>query len=105
MNLPSSLSSAARHHLARMDGTFGQANFVCLAGLLVPPVFMSLDAYEIGFAASAILATYWLGIVVEAWMDFGRPSPWLLLSGSVLLFWPSYLLVSLSACWVGVGCS
>lgn len=87
-----------------MTRLFVHASLIWLFSLLVPAAFIYLGAYELGFVASAIIAAYWFGVVAEAWMDFGRPSSWLLLSGAVVLCWPSYLLVSLSACWVGVGC-
>ena len=81
-----------------------KAGLICLSGLLVPPVFISLGAYELGFASSVIIAAYWTGVVVEAWIDFGRPSLWLLLSGFVLLLWPGFLLISLSWCGNPFGC-
>jgi hypothetical protein len=81
-----------------------EANLICLTSLLLPPAFIYFGAYELGFVASAIMSAIWIGVVIEAWMDFGRPSAWLLLSGSVMLFWPTYLLLPLLACWVGVGC-
>jgi hypothetical protein len=81
-----------------------KVGLICFAGLVVPPVFDYLGAYELAFVASAIIAACWLGVVTEAWIDFGRPGPRLLLSAALVLFWPSYLLVAVSACWVGVGC-
>jgi hypothetical protein len=73
------------------------AKLICLCGLLVPPAFILLGAHELGFASGAIIAAYWIGVVSEAWIDFGRPSGWLLLSGLVVLVWPSFLLLYLFA--------
>jgi hypothetical protein len=92
------------YSFAEMSRLFVQANLICLSSLLVPPAFVYLGAYELGFGAGAIIAAFWIGVVAEAWIDFGRRSFLLLLSGFVVLFWPGYFLVSLSACWVGVGC-
>ena len=89
---------------AKMTRLRAQVALICLCSLLVPPAFMHMGAYELGFISSALIAAYLIGVVCEAWMDFGRPGSWLLLSSSVVLFWPSYLLIPVSACWVGIGC-
>lgn len=69
-----------------------QIALVCLSGLLIPLVFIYLEAYELAFAASAIITTLWIGIIFEAWVDFGRPSSWLLASGLLMLIWPGVAL-------------
>jgi hypothetical protein len=75
-----------------------KVGLICISGLVVPSIFDYLGAYELAFVASAIIAACWLGVVTEAWIDFGRPSPWLLLSAALVLFWPTYLLIAVSAC-------
>ena len=80
------------------------AGLLCLSGLLLPLAFVYLEAHELAFVASVIIAACWLGVVAEAWIDSGMPRPWLLLSGPLVLLWPVYLVVSLTGCWVGIGC-
>jgi hypothetical protein len=48
-----------------------KAGLICLSGLLVAPAFIFLGAHEFGFASSVIIAAYWAGVVIEAWIDFG----------------------------------
>ena len=87
-----------------MAALFSPIMLVCLFSLLVPPAFVYLGAIELAFAASGIGAVVWFVMLATEWIDSGRPSPWLILSGCAVLFWPPLLLMQLLSCGLAYGC-